>query len=84
MTFKDYITSRPARADLRGDFLRLARANRALSEVTSWHELRAHMQQSGTPFHVLAAGEQVWSNYLIKVRDAQRSAQPASNGDTAV
>ena len=81
MTFKDYVTSRPARADLRGDFLRLARANSALSQVTSWGELRAHMQHSGTPSHIVEAGEQVWSNYLTAVRDAQRRVRSVSHKD---
>ena len=81
MTFKEYITNRPARADLRGDFLRLAKANSALPEVTSWGELRAHMQHSGTPSHIVEAGEQVWSNYLTTVRDAQRRVCSVSDKD---
>jgi hypothetical protein len=76
MTFKEYINKRPERADVQGDFMRLAKANSDLPEVTSWGELKAHMARSGAPLHVVDAGERVWSNYLTSLKDAERQRKP--------
>ena len=73
MTFKEYINKRPPTYDEQGDFVRLAKANGDLPDVTSWKELKAHMEQSGAPSHVIAAGELVWSKYIAAVKYAQRA-----------
>jgi hypothetical protein len=80
MTFKEYITTRSPKYDEQGDFIRLAKANSALPDVTSWWEMRSHMEASGTPPHVVHAGERVWTNYLTLVRDQQRKARPVTQG----
>ncbi len=83
MTFKDYISKRPPRYDQQGDFIRLAKANSALPDVSSWRELRSHMEQSGAPSLVVEAGERVWENYLAAIREEDRKARAVANGDTA-
>jgi hypothetical protein len=80
MTFKEYINTRSPKYDEQGDFIRLAKANRALPDGTSWREMSSHMEASGTPSHVVNAGERVWANYLNLVRDQQRKARPATQG----
>ena len=39
MTFREFIGQRAARADSEGDFVRLARTDRKMSDVASWSEL---------------------------------------------
>ncbi len=72
MTFKEYIRKRPPKYDVQGDFVRMAKANSELPDVTSWRELKAHMEKSGTPSHVIEAGELVWSKYIAALKDARR------------
>jgi hypothetical protein len=60
MTFKEYIDKRPERYDEHGDFIRLAKANSDLPDVSSWGELKSHMARSGAPSHVVDAGERIW------------------------
>ena len=72
MTFKDYINKRSTTYDEQGDFVRLAKASGDLPDVTSWRELKSHMEKSGTPSQVLEAGEAVWSKYIAAMRDARR------------
>jgi hypothetical protein len=72
MTFKEYIEKRPPKYDAQGDFVRMAKSNGDLPDVTSWRELKSHMEKSGTPSQVLEAGEAVWSKYIAAMRDARR------------
>lgn len=46
MTFREFIGQRAARADSEGDFVRLARTDRKMSDVASWSELRSHLEAS--------------------------------------
>ena len=73
MTFKDYINKRLPTYDEQGDFTRLAKASSDLPDVTSWRELKSHMERSGAPSHVVDAGERVWSKYIAAVKNAQRA-----------
>lgn len=73
MTFKDYINKRPPTYDEQGDFVRLAKASGDQPDVTSWSELKSHMERSGTPSHIVDAGELVWSKYIKAVKYAQRT-----------
>ena len=73
MTFKEYIEKRPPKYDAQGDFVRMAKSNGDLPDVTSWRELKSHMERSGAPSHVIAAGELVWSKYIAAVKYAQRA-----------
>ncbi len=72
MTFKDYINKRTPTYDEQGDFVRLAKASGDLPDFTSWRELKSHMERSGAPSHVVAAGELVWSKYIAALKDARR------------
>ncbi len=74
MTFKDYLGLRRAGFDAEGDFMRLAKADPDLPEVTSWTELHAYMEARGTPALVLAAGPDVWADYLDMQRRRARAA----------
>ena len=73
MTFKDYINKRPPTYDEQGIFVRLANASDDLPDVTSWSELKSHMERRGTPSHIVDAGELVWSKYMRAVTHAQRT-----------
>ncbi len=75
MTFKDYINKRSPTYDEQGDFVRLAKASVGLPDVTSWSELKSHMERSRAPSHVIAAGELVWAKYIAAVRYAQRASE---------
>ena len=79
MTFKDYINKRSPTYDEQGDFIRLANARDDLPDVTSWSELKSHMERSGTPSHIVDAGELVWSKYIKAVKHAQHAS--GSNGE---
>ena len=79
MTFKDYINKRTPTFDEQGDFIRLANARDDLPDVTSWGELKSHMERSGAPFHIVDAGELVWAKYIKAVKHAQHAS--GSNGE---
>ena len=79
MTFKDYINKRSPTYDEQGDFMRLANASDDLPDVTSWSELKSHMERSGAPSHIVDAGELVWAKYIKAVKHTQHAS--GSNGE---
>ena len=77
MTFKDYIAQRKASYDDMGDFMRLACADNAMPEADSWPELRAYLQTTKMPPHVIEAGEKVWTAYGATLKDPRRASERA-------
>jgi hypothetical protein len=63
MTFKEFIAMRPARADAEGDFVRLARADREMSDAASWSELRSQLEADGAWLNLVEPAQQVWGEY---------------------
>jgi hypothetical protein len=63
MTFKEFIAVRPARANAEGDFVRLARANRKMSDAASWSELRSQLEADGAWLNLVEPAQRVWGEY---------------------
>lgn len=63
MTFKEFIAVRPARADAEGDFVRLARADREMSDAASWSKLRSHLEADGAWLNLVEPAQRVWGEY---------------------
>lgn len=63
MTFREFIGQRAARADSEGDFVRLARTDRKMSDIASWSELRSHLEASGSWLNLIDSAHRVWAEY---------------------
>jgi hypothetical protein len=74
VTFNEFLKAQRAGYDASGDFLRLAKADPALPEITTWAELSAYIEQR-RGFDAVAAGRAVWDAYEIKQREAARNAK---------
>jgi len=65
MTFGEYISNAVARCDERGDFIRLARQAQ-LPEVSSFQELRSHLNQHPHLWRWIETGREVWKDYEMR------------------
>jgi hypothetical protein len=63
MTFREFIAQRVARADAEGDFVRLARTDRKMSDAASWSELRSHLEANGSWLNLVEPARRVWAEY---------------------
>lgn len=63
MTFTEFIAGRRARADAEGDFVRLARADRKMSDAATWSELRSRLEADGAWLNLVEPAQRVWGEY---------------------
>lgn len=68
MTFKEYLTTRQSRDNIQGDFVRDAKTDATLPDVTAWAELRRHLVQRNACDNAVEAAKLVWSAYRAKLR----------------
>lgn len=68
MTFNEYIITRQARDNIQGDFVRDAKSDATLPDVTTWAELKRHLLRRNACDGALEAAKLVWSAYQAKLR----------------
>ena len=73
VSFKEYLAGLKAGHDAKGDFVRLAKGDPALPEITTWEALSAYIQQR-RGFDAVEAGQAVWNDYEAKQRETARNA----------
>ena len=67
MTFAEYLAERPARLDIEGEFVRLARTDAQISHARSFSELRRHLQDLDPSYRTSLGAQQVWTDYQRKL-----------------
>jgi len=67
MTFAQYLAERPARFDIEGAFVRLARIDERMSRATSFAELFGQLKERDASFSVALAAQNVWTGYQRKL-----------------
>lgn len=70
MTFKDFMRNCDAGQDMRGDFLRDARADRQFPEVQTWRELESYLLRCGACEEARKAGRALWREFRALARTA--------------
>jgi hypothetical protein len=68
MTFKEYLANRQVRDNIQGDFVKDARLDSRLPDVTTWAELKSYLVRSGAVPGAIEAAQLVWSAYQAKLR----------------
>ena len=68
MTFKQYLSARKAGSDAAGDFVRLARADATMPDVTTRDELTSYMGSRRDSYDVIEAGQLVWKDFQVAVK----------------
>ncbi|MFT4149541.1 MAG: hypothetical protein QM656_05030 [Paracoccaceae bacterium] len=68
MTFKEYLTRRQTRDNIQGDFVRDAKSDLTMPDVTTWAELKRHLLRRNACDGALEAVELVWSAYQARLR----------------
>jgi len=63
MTFREYIAKRQARENPQGDFVRDARDDARMPDVTSWSQLHAYLRSIRACPEAVDAGRLVWRSY---------------------
>jgi hypothetical protein len=68
VTFKQYLSARKAGNDAAGDFVRLARADLTMPDVTTRDELKSYMGSRRDSYDAMEAGDLVWKEFQVAVR----------------
>ena len=69
MTFSDYLATRRITDTPQGDFVKDARSDQAMAHITSWTELRDHLDSLfWCSSDAVKAARQVWRGYETKRR----------------
>lgn len=68
MTFKEYLTTRQTRDNIQGDFVRDAKSDSTMPDVTTGAELKRHLLRRNACDGALEAAKLVWSAYQAKLR----------------
>ncbi len=68
MTFKQYLSARKAGSDAAGDFVRLARADATMPDVTSRDELKSYMGSRRDSYDAMEAGDLVWKDFQAALK----------------
>ncbi|MEJ0022850.1 MAG: hypothetical protein WDN76_04995 [Alphaproteobacteria bacterium] len=63
MSFRAYLAACEDGADATGDFIRDARVDSAMPEMTSWEDLKAYLLRMGALPDAVRAGQKVWNEY---------------------
>ncbi len=74
MTFKEYLATRRITGTPAGNFTEDARRDQRLPEVTTWAELRRHVERKagiGVRDRVVEAAHQVWRGYQLALRKSE-------------
>ena len=72
MTFNEYLAKRRPSYDARGDFVRLAIADKSMPDARSWIELRQYLEARETPQVLIEAGETLWGAFQGKAQHPGR------------
>ncbi len=73
MTFKEYLAKRRVRDNIQGDFVKEARSDGQLPDVTTWAELRSYLEGLAVYHGALQAAYLVWTAYLADSRKRERT-----------
>ncbi len=81
LTFKEYLAKRRVKENIQGDFVKEARCDPQLPDVTSWAELKPYLERSGVYRSALQAASLVWTAYQAELKKkAMSKTSRASSG----
>jgi len=69
LSFKEYVSKRRLTDTPAGDFVRDARADRALPDAESWEQLHTYLITKGAIPEAIAAARVVWRSYRATARN---------------
>ena len=72
MLFKEYLATLRSTYDAQGDFVRLARVDADMPDVTAWSELETHLISRNASYAMQEAARNVWDNYERALKKAQK------------
>ncbi len=73
MSFKNFLSTRKAAHDARGDFIRLAVLDPNLPDASSWAEIQAYVERHHDYHSITEAGAELWKEYQTAERKARNA-----------
>ena len=83
MSFLVYLRHRRITDDPAGDFVAVARLDKALPDAETWDELRRYLEELGAAEAIVEAAHRVWRAYLMARLRTTKADKRASERTTA-